>query len=134
MEKHLPKRSRVFRWAVGGLFLMLGNLPWMASLQAAGVVGTGTPASCTQAALTTALTGGGTVTFNCGGAATILVISQIPITQNTVIEGGGLITITGGLTTRLFDVTGLLTSLTLNDLILDSFNSAGKRRRQWRGH
>ena len=75
---------------------MLGNLPWMASLQAAGVVGTGTPASCTQAALTTALTGGGTVTFNCGGAATIPVTSQIPITQNTVIEGGGLITITAG--------------------------------------
>jgi predicted outer membrane repeat protein len=97
----------------------------MASLQAAGVVGTGTPASCTQTALTTALAGGGTVTFNCGGAATILVISQIPITQNTVIEGGGLITITGGLTTRLFDVTGSLTSLTLNDLILDSFFSAG---------
>ena len=100
---------------------MLGSLPWMASLQAAGVVGTGTPGSCTQAALTTALTGGGTVTFNCGGAATtILVTSQIPITQDTVIEGGGLITITGGLTTRLFDVTGL-TSLTLNDIILDSF-------------
>ena len=126
MDKHLPKKSRVFRWAIGGLFLMLGNLAGMASLQAAGVVGTGTPGSCTQAALTAALTGGGTVTFNCGAApATILVISQIPITQDTVIEGGGLITITGGLTTRLFDVTGPLTSLTLNDIVLDSFNSAG---------
>jgi predicted outer membrane repeat protein len=104
---------------------MLGSLPWMALLQAAGVVGTGTPASCTQAALTTALTGGGTVTFNCGGAATIIVLSQIPITQNTVIEGGGQIKITGGLATRLFDVTGSLTSLTLNDIVLDNFNSQG---------
>ena len=43
MEKHLPARNRVFRWAMGGLFLVLGSLPWMASLQAAGVVGTGTP-------------------------------------------------------------------------------------------
>jgi predicted outer membrane repeat protein len=130
MEKYLPKRSRVFRWAAGGLFLLLATLPWMASLQAAGVVGTGTAGSCTQAALTTALAGGGTVTFNCGGAATILVISQITITQATVIEGGGLITITGplntsGQTTRLFDVTGSLTSLTLNDIVLENFNSAG---------
>ncbi len=108
---------------MGGFFLVLGSLPWTASLQAAGVVGTGTPASCTQAALTTALTGGGTVTFNCGGAVTpILVTSQIPITQNTVIEGGSLIKLTGGLATRLFDVTA---SLTLNDIILDSFYSEG---------
>ncbi len=123
MEKYLPKRSRVFRWAVGGLFLMLGGLPWMAPLQAAGVVGTGTPGSCTQAALTTALVGGGTVTFNCGAAATTIPVStQIPITQDTVIKGGGLITITGGFATRLFDVTA---SLTLNDIILDRFASQG---------
>jgi predicted outer membrane repeat protein len=108
---------------MGGLFLVLATIPWMASLQAAGAVGTGTPASCTQAALTTALTGGGTVTFNCGGAATTIPVNtQIPITQDTVIEGGGLITITGGFATRLFDVSA---SLTLNDIILDRFASQG---------
>ena len=37
-----------------------------APAHAAGVVGTGTPASCTDAALSAALVGGGAVTFNCG--------------------------------------------------------------------
>src|SRR5437762_13510753 len=37
------------------------------------VVGTGTSASCTEAALDACLAGGGSVTFNCGGAATITV-------------------------------------------------------------
>src|SRR5215213_8951865 len=35
---------------------------------AAGTVGTGSPASCTEAALDTALAGGGLVTFNCGSS------------------------------------------------------------------
>jgi len=39
--------------------------------RAAGVVGTGTAASCTEAALDAALAGGGLVTFECGGPATI---------------------------------------------------------------
>jgi hypothetical protein len=36
------------------------------SARAAGVVGDGTPGSCTTAALTAALSGGGLVTFDCG--------------------------------------------------------------------
>ena len=44
--------------------LVLAAVPSVAL--AAGVVGSGTPGSCTDAALTTALAGGGTVTFNCG--------------------------------------------------------------------
>jgi predicted outer membrane repeat protein len=87
--------------------------------QAAGVVGTGTPASCTEAALTAALAGGGTVSFNCGGPKTILVTSQKTINQNTIIQGGGTITLTGGLTTRLFSVVSPA-SLTLHDITLDS--------------
>jgi predicted outer membrane repeat protein len=68
----------------------------------AGVVGDGTPASCTEAALNAALAGGGNVTFNCGGPATITLTSLKTITQNTSIDGGGVITISGGLTTGLF--------------------------------
>jgi hypothetical protein len=62
------------RWPI---FLLLGTL--MGSnfvalpVQAAGVVGTGTPATCTESAFDTALTGGGSVTFNCGGLKTITV-------------------------------------------------------------
>jgi hypothetical protein len=125
MKGHLPKRSRISRWAAGALFFLSGIFLSMTPLQAAGVVGTGTPGSCTQSALTTALTGGGTVTFNCGGAATIITFnpnSQITITKDTVIKGGSLITLTGNFATRLFDVLG---SLTLNDIILDKGNSTG---------
>jgi len=91
---------------------------------AGGVVGDGTPGSCTEAALNTALVGGGTVTFNCGGPKTILITSQKTIAQNTVIQGGGVITITGGLATRLFQVIAPA-SLTLNDITLDSGFSTG---------
>jgi predicted outer membrane repeat protein len=125
MKKQPVLSRKVLRWVLAGLFLVLGNFSWSSGLQAFGVVGTGTPATCTQTALTTALIGGGLVTFNCGGPATILVTSPITITQNSVIEGGGQIKITGGLTTRLFDVTVLSASLTLNNIVLDSANSAG---------
>jgi hypothetical protein len=61
-----------------GLFLMVrvGRRPLYA---ADSVVGTGTPASCTEAAFDAALStvqgGSGTITFNCGGAATLLFTS-----------------------------------------------------------
>ena len=47
---------------------------WAGAAQAAGAVGTGTPASCSDAALDTALTGGGLVTFNCGGGAVTITV------------------------------------------------------------
>lgn len=48
---------------------------------AAGVVGTGTPESCTEAALNAALAGGGGVTFDCGTSpVTITVTAMITIT------------------------------------------------------
>jgi hypothetical protein len=40
-------------------------------VRADAVVGMGTADSCTEVALDSALAGGGKVTFNCGGAATI---------------------------------------------------------------
>lgn len=101
------------------VILFAAGLFLAAPAQAAGLVGNGTPASCTEAALTTALAGGGTVSFNCGASATILVLSEKIINQNTVIQGGGTITLTGGLATRLFRVNAPA-SLTLNNLTLDS--------------
>src|SRR5437667_8904302 len=65
------------------------------------VVGTGTSASCTEAALDACLPGGGsfdgTVTFACGGAATITVTTppSKTISADTTIDGGSLITISG---------------------------------------
>ena len=71
-----------------------------ASSALACVVGTGTSASCTEMAVDACLSGGmsfdGTVTFNCGGAATIIVTSQKTISADTTIDGGSVITISGG--------------------------------------
>ncbi len=63
------------------------------------VVGTGTAASCTASALSTAISAGGIVTFNCGAApATITVTATLstPTDKDTVIDGGGKITLDGG--------------------------------------
>src|SRR2546427_8324362 len=74
------------------------------------VVGTGTSASCSEAALDACLPGGGSfdgnVTFACGGAATIIVTSLNgkTISADTTIDGGGLITLSGGGTRPLFSV------------------------------
>jgi hypothetical protein len=71
---------------------------------AGGVVGNGSPASCTQAALHTALTGGGLVTFDCGGPKTIQFSTPETVNLATTIDGAGGIILSGGLTTRLFEV------------------------------
>jgi hypothetical protein len=70
------------------------------------VVGTGTAASCTEAALSAALAKGGVVTFDCGSApATITVTTtvELPTSTDTVVDGGGKVTIDGGGTVRILD-------------------------------
>lgn len=63
---------------------------------AAGVVGNGNPASCTEAALRAAIVAGGDVTFNCGSAPTTITFADTIEVRNTVsIDGGGLITFNG---------------------------------------
>jgi hypothetical protein len=99
--------------------LLAATLATPAPAQAAGVVGTGTPASCTEAALDAALAGGGTVTFNCGGPATIALTGPKTIAASTAMDGGGVITLTTGLTSRVFFVDQAAT-LTLTGLTLDS--------------
>lgn len=73
--------------------------------RAAGVVGDGSPASCTQAALAAALVGGGIVTFDCGpGTVSIPLTAEQVITASTTIDGGGRIGLLGQDVTRLFRV------------------------------
>jgi predicted outer membrane repeat protein len=111
--------------------LLVATLSIAPPAHAGGVVGNGTPGSCTEAALNAALVGGGTVTFNCGGPATILVLSEKNITQNTVIDGGSMITLTGGLATRLLRVDATA-SLALSNITLDSaYNSNGSGGAIW---
>ncbi len=68
------------------------------------VVGTGTPASCTEVVLDAALQKGGIITFDCGAApATITLTSEKKLKTNvdTTIDGGGKITLDGKNATRL---------------------------------
>ena len=64
------------------------------------VIGSGTPASCTSATVVAAVAAGGVITFNCGSApVTIQMTATAQIFNNaaltTVIDGGGLVTLSG---------------------------------------
>ena len=69
---------------------------------AAGVVGNGTPASCTEASLRAAVAGGGLVTFDCGQSTaapvTIRLTQRSELIADMVIDGGekGAIILDGG--------------------------------------
>jgi hypothetical protein len=83
---------------------------------------------CTQDALRSAVAAGGLVTFSCSG--TITLTSQLVVTtgQDVTLDGTGqAVTISGGGTTRIFDVTG--GSLTLTDLTLTDGLATGKSGR-----
>ena len=78
------------------------------------VVGDGTPSSCDAAALTAAIetvstAGEGFIVFNCGDAPhTVALDSALQVrsskTGTVVIDGGGVITISGASQTRIFDL------------------------------
>lgn len=103
-----------------GALAFLGVLTWSPAPNAlaGGAVGTGSPASCTQAALDTALAGGGLVTFNCGAdPVTITVTGTKVISPATTIDGGGKIILSGG------NITGVLrvpvsSTLTLQNITI----------------
>ena len=96
------------------------------------VVGTGTAASCTEAAFASAVSAGGIITFDCGGAATIAITSEkeLPTKGDTVIDGGGLVTLDGGGTTRILHFNGgnyrvTTTTVTLQNLTLAHAKASG---------
>ena len=86
--RHPIFRGTLAAVVFGTLLLAAGMLA--TPVYAAGVVGTGTPESCTEAALDAALTGGGAVTFNCGPNPTTITLSgEKSITADTAVDGGG---------------------------------------------
>jgi hypothetical protein len=84
------------------------------------VVGTGTAASCTESAFSSAIQQGGKVGFNCGGPATIPITSEkaVRIDMDTVIDGAGQITLDGGGLTRILNFTGTNFRVTMTKLVL----------------
>ncbi len=69
------------------------------------VIGTGTPESCTAEAFIQAVARGGTITFNGGPSPFTITLDRSAKVFNdkpdVVIDGGGLVTISGGGTTRI---------------------------------
>jgi hypothetical protein len=64
------------------------------------VIGRGTPAGCTSAAVVRAVARGGVITFNCGPKPVTIVMTATAKVVNTshrvVLDGGGLVTLSGG--------------------------------------
>lgn len=93
---------------------------------AAGIVGTGTPGSCDSNDLQDALDGGGKVTFNCGANPHTITADTYVIQDDTVIDGGGRITLDGEDLRQLFIVNNDVTLTLLNMILLDGeFGSGG---------
>ena len=63
------------------------------------VVGTGTPAGCTSAAVVRAVARGGIITFDCGPKPVTITMTATARVRNTshqiVLDGGGLVTLSG---------------------------------------
>jgi predicted outer membrane repeat protein len=105
MSKLFRNHLAVIRVGASTFLLTVMLLANSQRVQAGGVVGNGTPGSCTEAALTSALVGGGTVTFNCGAAPKVITTSVAQsISADTVIDGGNKITLDGGGTAAFYQV------------------------------
>lgn len=88
------------------------------------VVGSGTPASCTEAAFQTALNivdEGGTIEFNCGASPhTIVFTTTKRLLKSLTIDGGSrdLITLSGGGTVTVLEVDRFVPLVTLRNLTI----------------
>jgi hypothetical protein len=70
------------------------------------VIGNGTPASCTSAAVVATVALGGIITFNCGPSPvtiTMTATAEIVHGSQIVIDGGGRVTLSGGGNIRILD-------------------------------
>ncbi len=117
--KHL---SAIHPWSFRLLPMLLLSLSGSPVLAGSAVVGTGTPASCTEGALDSAVasanSGGGTITFACGAdPVTLTLTGAKTITGFVTIDSDLLVTLSGGNATRHFVVSagGVLT---LRDIAL----------------
>jgi hypothetical protein len=69
------------------------------------VIGDGTPASCTSAAVVQAVAAGGIITFSCGAKPVTITMTDTAKVVNThsltVLDGGGKVTLSGGDAVRI---------------------------------
>jgi predicted outer membrane repeat protein len=103
----------VWRAIITGGALAIALMSALQPVRANGTVS----GSCLESDLTTALSGGGLVNFSCGGPKTINFTFYKQISDDTTIDGGGVITLSGNNSVALFQVfsgkTLTLTNITL---------------------
>ena len=72
------------------------------------VIGDGTPASCTSAAVVAAVAAGGVITFSCGPDPVTITMTATATVGNAshlvVLDGGGKVTLSGGGTTQILSM------------------------------
>jgi Calx-beta domain/Right handed beta helix region len=95
------------------------------------VLGNGTPGSVTTAALQAALNAGGHIRFNLGPSpATIVLTATLTINRAVVLDGGGLVTLSGGDARRIIQITNTLNqfyAITLQNLTFADANTPAGR-------
>ena len=88
--------TRVRPWALAALIAVA---PAAAGTAQAAQVGSGTPASCTSAAVVAAVARGGLVTFDCGPDPVTIRMTRTAKVRNAnptlVLDGGGRVTLSG---------------------------------------
>lgn len=99
----------------------------------AGVVGSGTPESCSEAALHAAVQRGGSIRFSCGTEPVAIDLTrELLIDKDTLIDGEKLITLTGSQRTRVVRFQGagprpatlVLRKLSISDAFSDGVDGA----------
>ncbi len=113
-------RTGVLSLLLGIVLAVAGLLLGGKAVQAAGVVGNGTPGSCDDNAINAAfMTGSGTISFDCGAAPLTIIADTrvIAAGQNYVLDGNNKITLDGEDARQLFIVQNGGT-LTLRNLTL----------------
>jgi Right handed beta helix region len=129
MLELLSRRRGSLALSVPGCALIAALLCVSAAPALADVtVGTGTPASCTSAALETAIAAGsGNITFACGAAPAVILITKpgglvIPSGVQIAMDGSNKIELSGGLATRIFLVSSGGTLILKNLSIMHGFS------------
>jgi hypothetical protein len=110
--------SRVAATSQAGALVAAGNPDGQAAIPAAGqavvtshpdhVIGSGTPATCTSAAVVAAVAAGGVITFSCGPdpvTITMTAAATVPTSSHLVVlDGGGKVTLSGGGKTEILSM------------------------------
>lgn len=95
------------------------------------VVGDGTAQSCTEQALhdavaaVNAVEGGGTVSFDCGGAHTITLSTSVHVSAAMILDGGGELTLSGGGSVRVIELDNYVDFVVQGLTIRDGYVPAG---------